>query len=215
MINAMGKMEIPLYHGTSDFFLGKIQEHGLGGYRDSSLFDKGVLSELACKLSDASNPTDWWQHHSFIVTPMLEEGITNGGFNFRHGGTYLTPAKSTACRYATSNRLGSEFIDTVYHAYTALASVNASEAERIVPNNHPLMAAFQNTWKPVVIALNGVDSQILRTEEGETIGDQLAQMGRVREATEGIDPEIIWQQCNFELVSPVEWELLEVSFVSE
>jgi len=214
MIDNKGRLEVRLYHGTSSMFLADIREHGLGGRRDSRLFDTEILASLAHALNDSRNHTEWWDLNSFIVELMLNQRVTDGGFNYRYGSGYLTPSKSTACRYATSNCLGSEFLTTIYRAYMALSSVNHVEAERIIPTGHCLRAAFQETHNPVLIAVENIGAEKLRTERGEPIHNQLDAMMAMRNNRVSLDPDILWQQFNFELEGSIDWQFLDVAYLN-
>ncbi|HDZ07500.1 hypothetical protein [Pseudohongiella sp.] len=215
MIDSMGRLAVPLYHGTSSYFLAQIREHGLGGFRDSKLFDAEILANLAHALDNTRNSTEWWEFNDFIVRAMLEQRVSDGGFNFRYGYTYLTPSKSTAHRYATSNRLGSEFLTTIYQAYMALASINPVEAENIVPNSHCLRTIFQETHRPVILTLKNVAAGRLRTEQGNPIYEQLNQMISMRDSVSNIEPQVLWQQFNFELEGSIDWSHLDFSLLDD
>lgn len=215
MLNENGLLEIPLYHGTSSHYLDSIKKFGLGGVRDEMLFDKRVLSALADRLSDPSNKTEWWELNSIFVEPMLEQRITGGGFNFRYGGTYLTPSRFTASRYATSNRMGSEYISTIHQAFAALASVNATAANEIIPPGHGLRNIFDAEHSPVVISVRGLSAEMLRTENGESIERQLVNMNNMKNAVVGVDPEVLWQQFNFEISGPIQYAFMTFEYITD
>lgn len=214
MIDEMGRLKVPLYHGTSSYFLVQIREHGLGGCRDSTLFDAEILANLAYALDKPQHSTEWWELNFFIVEAMLGQRVTGGGFNFRYGSTYLSPNKATALRYATSNRLGSEFLTTIYQAYVALASVNTGQAEKILPHNHPLRSFFRERHRPMLLTLQGVPAEKLRTEQGDPIEDQLKSVISICNAGVGGGVELL-QQLNFELKGSVDYPLLEVTIFDE
>ena len=210
MIISDGKLNFPLYHGTSDYFISKIKEHGLGGYRDQDIFSLDVLRSLADALEVSA--AEWWSLQSTYVNPMLQQRVTNGEFNFRYGSVYLTPSKSTACNYA-GNCLGSEFLTVIYEMYRKLFSVNPSEAELIIPGNHPLRSVFDAVHRPVVIALRDVKLDMLRTEQGEPVEQQLNEMLFKQNFGETFDVDRGWQQFNFELIGSIDWSLINVVFL--
>ncbi|WP_375171123.1 hypothetical protein [Marinobacter sp.] len=214
MIDEMGRLELPLYHGTSSYFLAQIREHGLGGYRDSKLFDAEILANLADSLDNSQNSTAWWELNSFVVRPMLERRVTSGGFNFRYGNTYLSSSRSTACGYATSNPFGSEFLSIIYQAYMALASVNTSQAETILPHNHPLRCFFRGSHRPILLTLQGAPAEKLRTEQGDPIEDQLQSIISICNAGLGRRDALL-QQLNFELEGSIDFSLLDVTILDE
>lgn len=214
MLNEYGQLVVPLYHGTSSHYVDSIKKFGLGGVRDEILFDKRILLALADRLSDRSNQTEWWELNSIVVEPMLEQRITDGGFNFRYGNTYLTPSRFTARRYATSNRMGSEYISTIHEAFTALNSVNPIAASEIIPQGHRLRKIFDADHSPVVISVSGLGVEILRTETGEKIDSQLAGMRKMKSAFTGVYPEELWQEFNFEISSPIPSSLLVFEYIT-
>lgn len=215
MLNEDGQLEVTLYHGTSSHYLDSIKKSGLGGVRDEMLFDKRVLSALADRLSDPSNKTEWWELNSIFVEPMLEQSITRAGFNFRYGGTYLTPSRFTASRYATSNLMGSEYISTIHQAFAALASVNATAANEIIPPGHGLRNIFDAEHSPVVISVRGLSAEMLRTENGESIERQLVDMNNMKNDLVGVDPEVLWQQFNFEISGPIQYAFLTFEHITD
>jgi hypothetical protein len=214
MIDEHGRLAISLYHGTSSIFLDSINEHGLGGHRDSQIFNLNVLKLLAESLNDPKNQTEWWELNSPLIEQMLEQSVTRGGFNFRYGGTYLTPSKSTARSYAINNCLGSEFLSTIYESFMALKSVNSLEADRIIPVNHSLRAIFQKEHGPVLVTLMNISAELLKTEQGEYIQDQLNSMVDIKNSVAGVDPEILWQQFNFELTGVIDSKFLNITYLN-
>ncbi|MDP3534587.1 MAG: hypothetical protein Q8S08_04245, partial [Halomonas sp.] len=134
-----------------------------------------------------------------------------GGFNFRYGSTYLTPSKLTAYNYANSNFLGSELLTTIYKMYTELASINPAKAKLIIPSDHPLLSVFYAAHSPVIIVLEGLKADRLKTEQGESIEKQLREMNLRQSSSGEFDIERVWQQFNFELIGSVDWSLIKVA----
>lgn len=215
MLSENGQLTIPLYHGTSSYYLDSINRFGLGGVRDEKIFNKSVLSLLADRLSDPLNQTEWWELNSMFVELMLEQRITGGGFNFRYGDTYLTPSRFTAHRYAVSNCKGSEYVSTIYHAFSALVSVNGTAANEIVPSGHVLRDIFEAEHSPVLITIKGISVEMLRTENGENIQSQIESMIKMKKAVPGVDPEVLWQQFNFEINRAVQPEFLSFGYITD
>uniref|UniRef100_UPI0013DF538B hypothetical protein n=1 Tax=Pseudomonas viridiflava TaxID=33069 RepID=UPI0013DF538B len=73
MIDKDGYLTFPLYHGTSTLYRDSIKKHGLGGLRDTTLFDFGLLEQFAVLLDAPKNKTDWWQMNDFVVKAMIEQ----------------------------------------------------------------------------------------------------------------------------------------------
>jgi len=213
VIDSKGRLEIPLYHGTSSFFLDSIRENGLGGYRDPQLFNKKVLVSLVNALKKPENYYESWDLYSFVVEKMLKQEVTAGGFNFRYGNTYLSPSKLTASKYAKNNDLGSEFLSTINTAYKALKSVNPIEAEEIISSSSYLQAVLKGSHKPVLIEITNADTNKLRTEQGKHIHAQLDKMNSINNEQPSCIIDIFWQQYNFELEGVIDWSLLDIVYL--
>lgn len=203
MIDQDGYLTFPIYHGTSTLYRDSIEQHGLGGLRDTSLFDFGVLAQLAELLDAPRNKTDWWKMNDFVVKTMIEQGISGGGFNFRYGGLYLSSSRQTAQMYARSPK-GSEVISHIFLAYEALKSVNPDEASQLLTCEHPLAKLFEKPSKPMLITVNRIKAHALTTEHGHPIDEQLAEMKAIREKTETHLIDVFWQQRNFAFAGTLE-----------
>lgn len=184
----------PLYHGTSSLFLDSITELGLGG---QNICEKYRIIEIFTQVVDVFKKkhmnTDWWVMEGFICEKMIGSEVTNGGFNFRYGGVYLTPSLETAQRYSKSNKYGSELVSYFIRSYEELYKHDSSLADKIFPLNHPLREVIVSGATPVVLEINGLSKNDLTTEQGEPIDAQLKLMDEV--------PKAIWQQFNFECLN--------------
>ena len=111
--------------------------------------------------------------------------------------------------------MGSEYISTIYEAFSALRSVNATEANQVIPLNHPLLAIFNAYHSPMLISVEGLSAETLRTEQGESIESQLDVMINLRDqfGDEALDD--LWGQFNFESIVPIDSELLTYQFIGE
>jgi hypothetical protein len=196
MIDQDGYLTFPLYHGTSTLFRASIEKHGLGAQRDDSLFDLSVLDQLAGLLDVPGNRTDWWQMNDLAVKAIINQGVSGGGMNFRHGGVYLSSSRQTAQMYA-KNPKGSEVISHIFMAHEALKSVSPDDANRILPCNHPLTKLFDQPAIPMLVTVSRIKAQALTTEHGNHIGEQLAAMKARREKMGAQLTDVIWQQRNF------------------
>ena len=189
-------LSFPLYHGTSSLFIDSIIEFGLGGqnicekYRIVEMFSQVVAAFKKKQMS-----SDWWVMEGFICEKMIGSEITNGGFNFRYGGVYLTPSLETAKRYSQSNKYGSELISYFIRSYEELYKHDSSLADQIFPLNHPLREVMVSGAQPIVLEVNGLSENDLTTEQGEPIDAQLKLMNEM--------PKAIWQQFNFECLNTV------------
>ena len=108
--NASGdKVSFPLYHGTSSLFLDSIIKVGVGG--TNPIADWGVLEfakELYPLVEQHLSHVDGHMAKCASFKLMVQQ--KSEALNFQHGDSYLSPAKSTAIRYAVNNRYGSEML---------------------------------------------------------------------------------------------------------
>lgn len=205
------KMLVPLYHATSDLFLPSILEHGLGGKNPHDKlgtydFARDVLA--AAKPLTAAHPELEFELDVFGM--MVNQRVTRGGFNFRHGGTYLTPSRFTALNYAWSNRsLGSELLSSAVHVFEFLERSTPAAAEDLRSRYPAIAEAARGKYAPMLVEARNVPLAHLRSE---TTTDDVATVIDIMEAFGSIGPDFDsdagWQQCNFELTLPVPPEQL-------
>ena len=105
----MDSLPIPLYHGTSTLFLSGIASCGLGGKNPLAEWKVLDFARAILPLVDEhfSRDKDWMQKaqsFGFMAQQM------SASMNFQHGDAYLSPSRSTAVRYATNKRFGSELL---------------------------------------------------------------------------------------------------------
>ncbi len=192
-----------LYHGTSSLFLDSIYESGLGG---ENISEKYQINEMFSQIVDAFNnhymDAEWWVCEGFLCEKMVRGDVTNGDFNFRYGGVYLTPSFETAKNYAISNKYGSELVSYCIRAYEELFKRNPILANKIFPSNHPLRELAVLMGTPVVLEIVDITKDGLVTEQGAPIKEQLQLMSQL--------PEEIWQQFNFESTKTIAFEYIKV-----
>ena len=120
-------LRIPLYHSTSSLFTDSIIAHGLGAVNPLETLQ--VLPflryayELCNQLFSAENNSSW-QVHKLVIQKIVDQEITAGNFNFRHGSTYLTAICQTAMNYASHNSFGSEALSISIKLYDMLIQQN-------------------------------------------------------------------------------------------
>jgi hypothetical protein len=186
----------PLYHGTTSLFLDSINELGLGG---ENICEKYGVIEMFTQIVDAFEKqhidSEWWSYECFICEKMVGGKVTNGGFNFRYGGVYLTPSLETANMYAQSNKYGSELVSYFVRSYEELFKHRPILADQIFPLNHPLRDVMAIDAIPVILKISGITKDGLTTEQGEPIDGQLELMSQC--------PQFMWQQFNFESLKPI------------
>ncbi|TOF02350.1 hypothetical protein CGJ31_23350 [Vibrio parahaemolyticus] len=193
------ELGFPLFHGTSSIFLDSINQSGLGGENVSKKFEiNAMFSQVVDAFNSKYKDCNWWVGEGFICEKMVRQEVTNGGFNFRYGGVYLTPSLKTAKNYATSNKYGSELISYFIRSYEELFKLDPMLADKIFPIAHPLRQLIALNPVPVVLEVVGITKDCLVTEQGMPIEEQLELMRQF--------PEELWQQFNFESTKPIFWE---------
>ncbi len=198
----------PLYHGTSSLFLDSILSRGLGGF-DPIGASRAVECLRAVKQAagERLQGHPGWMSLKETLLPMCDQRQTGGGFNYRHGNTYLSPAKITAIRYALSNPHGSELLSECIKLLAWFSGVDPSEA-RSIERQFPEVASLarRTDGTHILIRLPRVFPSQLRTEQGEAPGPMLVAATRaIRECGEAAV-----QQKNFRLVLAVPLALLDI-----
>ena len=189
------RMPVPLYHGTSTLFLPSIQSGGLGAKDPNVTFrTREMLDELA-----SAREWNWYEDPDLVaIRNMIDQRVASGGFNFRHGGTYLSPSKPTAIRYALSNRFGSELLSTTFCMFEKLKAYDLHKAHEISEKYSELLELQEMPHQPLLVEALDVPIQNLRSEDGE---DPTHTLSMLRENADGLH-RFIWQQLNFELTAP-------------
>lgn len=195
------QMLISLYHGTSKIFLGSIQESGLGAKDPNIMFKSHEL------LTEMFNLEGWnWSDDPELfamalpIRYVVDQSVSGGGFNFRHGSAYLTPSKHTAVRYALNHRLGSELLSTAISLFDELKVRDEGKA-REVASKYPIIPELLSLeHQPLLVEALQVPIRSLRSEKGdapEVVIDEINNLA------DGMDPElfpVVCQQHNFELI---------------
>ena len=123
---------VPLYHGTSSTFLSSILRSGLGAANPlTGLRALEFLSTIVDVGGDGLWAGSTIAGEEMDIRRMVEQKVTGGGFNYRHGSTYLTPSRFTAVSYARSNRYGSEILSNALVMFERLRAIDPIAAERI------------------------------------------------------------------------------------
>lgn len=192
-----GQMLVPLYHGTSKIFLDSIQESGLGAKDPNIMFKSHEL------LTEMFNLEGWnWSDDPELLTIryIVDQSVSIGGFNFRHGNTYLTPSKLTAVRYALTNRLGSELLSTTISLFDRLKVRDEGKACEVA-SKYPIISGLLSLeHQPLLVEALQVPIRSLRSEQGdapEVVIDQ------INNSPDGMDSKlfhVVFQQHNFELI---------------
>lgn len=190
----------PLYHGTSSIFLDSIRRHGLGGHDPVAEWNAvsclDALRNLACSHLARS---DWWLVASVSIEQMCLQSVTSGGFNFRHGTTYLSPSELTAVRYALTNRYGSELLSTCAELYQRLEPAALNPLQQAVDPYPWLPKLLQGPPPtPILVRAERVPLALIRPEGNRSMAETLSFIEKCRELGEAC-----LQQFNFQLREPL------------
>ncbi|WP_423896727.1 hypothetical protein [Candidatus Pelagadaptatus aseana] len=204
-------LPFPLYHGTSTLFLRSIIESGLAGV--NPVKDQGILP-FAKELLPIVKKT-LGEEESFMVKVDGYERIVNqvkteGGFNFQHGDTYVSPSIATASRYACNSRFGSEIF-----------SYSIEFLEELVRRNIPgvtddLYTRYRDIFSmlyiypaPILIRVNKISESNLLDEHGNCPKNQILDLKKYKEMKD-IPLNVIGQQMNFRIKNSIKADDLDV-----
>ena len=196
-MNDGDRMLVPLYHGTSGIFLPSIKKGGLGaGNPNLALNTFGLLADVLDPIE-----RNWSQEPEFALNMLaaraiLDQGVTRGGFNFRHNNVYLSASEKKAVEYALSNPFGSELLSTALSLYEKLESRDKASADQIFQKYPAIFDLRTLANQPLLVEVLCVPIQNLRSETGDNPAELLRRM----EDNSNIG-KIMLQTCNFELVS--------------
>ncbi len=206
-----GVLTVPLYHGTSTVFLDGIAAHGLGGrdpVRDWHLLDlaREVWHLAQVHLQD----TQVYRCRQASFANMTEQHT--GHWNWQHGDTYLSPARSTAIRYATNKRFGSELLTYTLEFLDELIRADVPGVRSDLFGRFPDVFNLLNvSVAPVLVEARNVPIGALGTEGGRDDIETL--MERLESVARGELSDVVLQQSNFRLRQRVELENLRVSLI--
>jgi len=205
-----GKLTIILYHGTSSFFVESIVNHGLGAV---NLIESLKVLPLLKRLYDIANRIfqndEEWILNKLCIDNIVKQEITKGGFNFRHGSTYLTPVELTAARYAINNPFGSEAISTTLSLYDKILQKDPNYQFDDEIKNSLLFKKSLSKYKPILIKVKNVKTSYLKGETDESILKVLGKLENALKEDERLF-NVIAQQINFELIKSIEASQLEI-----
>jgi hypothetical protein len=156
----------PLYHGTSTIWEQSIREHGLGGKR--------IVEELRAlefhrraRACLKSVPEDWPIGTTLTMEKIDAQSVTGGGFNFRHGGVYLTPSRKTAMGYAAHNPFGSELLTYCHFLYAAHTSPPREAMPEWLEEYTELIEVLKQPGRPMLVRVNHARTKDLTDESGD------------------------------------------------
>ena len=94
---------------------------------------------------------NWYEDPDLLtIRYIVDQRVTSGGFNFRYGSTYLSPSKTTAVRYALSNRFGSELLSTTFCMFEKLKTYDLHRAHEIIKKYPELLKLHEMPHQPLL-----------------------------------------------------------------
>lgn len=197
-----GKVLIPLFHQTSSLFLPSIREVGLGAvnpHEKLRTYDfLRELLELASRLKEI--PLSSLDLN--ILRRMANQEVTSGGFNFRHGGVYLSPSQKKVAGYARRNPYGSELLSESLRLYQTLKSLG-DDAGAIGSRYPVLIELIELIVTPLMVVVRDVSLDHLRSELGCDPKPELEKMQYVVDKLGPDQGRELWGTHAFELGNPI------------
>jgi len=195
------RLQLPLYHGTSDLFFDSIREHGLGS--KNPIEELGVLKTLkrVVQLADVQLKEDdnyvglRWMYQNFI-------NQKSGHQNWQHGQVYVSASKALANSYAI-NPYGSEIINETISLYNRLIDTSS-----IALSENPVLNLIGKDYKPIIFQLDNypIKSLGLEKENDKSVEDVIKMIFKA----EGMSFQIFSQGLNFRLLEPVSFSQLRL-----
>ena len=196
------KINIKLFHGTSTLFKDSIIKNGLGGKNPLIKYQAYDFIKAIYKCGNelwGDNLHHPWQVQKMVLRGMAEQHISGGGFNWRHGETYLTPAMGKAINYAQHNPYGSELISNALYYYKKIIHKYPEENLPEVITTSPILDLLDVSFTPLIIE---IPIGVLYSEdlEGETDQDVIQQVKKLKEMDlSNPSDEFLSEQLNFRL----------------
>ncbi len=208
-VNPDKNLNFDLYHGTSTLFLDSIVQHGLGAINPVKEWNILDLCREVYELSEEYLRDTQLYANSIHSFKMMAEQSNEKVFNYQHGDTYLSPAKSTAIRYAINKEYGSEMLTYTIDFLKELLKKEISYVSTEL---------YQKYWKiydlieakpsPLLVQIKNVNINSLLSEKGD---DPIINLNIlqdfIKEGNESF--EIMGQQLNFRLTTPIDLKNLQ------
>jgi hypothetical protein len=176
------KLPFPLYHGTSTWFLPSMLEHGFGTVNvHEDLRSREFLSEgwsLRLELAEAREREELIMFPGNMISAMIEDRVTNGGFNFRYGQFYCTAEEWKAVNYA-SNPCGSELVSEAAKLLCEVREISPEAADDLVARYPQMAACLAFDHQPIVLKLDGVGRCSVNQEDGKPLTSELDDFHRL------------------------------------
>lgn len=163
---------LPLFHGTSTWFLEDIIRHGIGGFDvHERLRSREFLAqvwELRLELASEDERSTLLAWPGSMIAHMTGDRVSAGGFNFRYGQFYCTADECKAVSYAT-NAFGSELVSEGAKLLAEIRSAVPERAEKLLAGYAEIERCLAFDHQPVVIRLDGVERSAMLSEDGQEL----------------------------------------------
>ena len=189
-------LKFTLYHGTSTLFLESIKSEGLGQTNIVLKYD--LITTLKELYAVAKVNIEYWKLYGWYVEDIIGQKIN--GSNWQHGQVYLSPALSTAFRYARSNKYGSELVTLIVRMYNDLII----KGIKFPMKNNFILSILDKDFLPVVLKINNIQIDFLETETLDSLQSSIDLVNEFKE------DESVCQQINFRLTKPINTNHFEV-----
>lgn len=195
-----GFLTLPLYHGTSSFFVPSILRHGLGG---AVPFDPRALQQAIVRLLPIAREhgDQSLQACLFQFEWMGENAVTDGGASFRYGHTYLSASRWKAAMYSR-NPYGSELVTSLIRLVDILCQVGTTLPPLPPSVVDTLDRLRAGPHEPVLVQADGVAASCLRNEDGGSIQQALRLLWDIANGRDDPTDEIL-QVANFECICSI------------
>ena len=152
--------KIPLYHGTSSYWLGHILEHGLGSQNILEKYDILKFGHHVIKI--ANDHLSDFEVMTYDL-PYLKEMLTQkegcGLGSWSHGSTFLSSCPFTAARYS-HNEWGSELLTRCFRFVRAYNEVN-NDLSLFFEDFDSLFEVYKSAHHPILLLLEVEQDQLL------------------------------------------------------
>ena len=164
-------MPIPLWHGTSSWFLPGILEHGLGAVDvhaqlRSREFYRAVW-ELRLQLAPPEEQQKLQQGYGYHARAIIDD-VTPGGLNYRYGSIYCFGMAGRAVSFAARG-YGSEMIRFGAAWWEEIREIAPDAADVLLTEFPEMAACLAHDHQPVVIRLDSIELRHVRLDNGRAI----------------------------------------------
>ena len=194
----MSKLTFPLFHGTSTLFLDSIRENGLGAINPvEQYWTLEFLNALYPICKKELSEDLQWQIEGFLLESIIDQKISKGGFNWRHGNAYVSPGCSRVVNHALYNEYGSEAVTMAIRWYERLLHQKPKFDFPEEITSSQLLELRGHHFEPIIVE---VKKDVLTVSDliGEKDEDPATLLEKIENNKKsGAIGKTLNQQCNF------------------